>query len=85
MGGVRVKKEDKVNIITVYNNGKIKEVKGGMRKIIKEMTRRGKRIVIAGDFNASIGKWQVNSDMRVKQKRAEHRSTRSLIERECIW
>lgn len=53
--------EDEVNIIAVYNNGRIKEVIDEMRNILDWMMRGGRRVLIVDDFNMRIGRWQVNS------------------------
>lgn len=59
---VRIEKGKEANVIVVYNNGKIKEVIGELRKTVEELEGRGGATIIVGDLNARIGKWQINEE-----------------------
>lgn len=48
-------KEEKIDVIVVYNNSKIKEVVEELRELMVANIERGEAILIVGDFNARIG------------------------------
>lgn len=78
MEGLRYGKEE-VNIIVVYNKGKIKEVIEELRGMTDEWAGNEKVILIVGDFNVRVGRWQKNKEAsqllqgnRGNHKKREH-------------
>lgn len=67
--GVKIEKDREVNIIVVYNNGKIKEVLGKIAMVIEKLGESREQILIIGDMNARIGDWQVNEEGEAERGR----------------
>lgn len=65
-----IDRERKVNVIIGYNNGKIKEFIEEMRNIVNEAVRDGNPVVLMGDFNARIGRWQVGEEGELEEGRS---------------
>lgn len=72
MEGINVGKKGNtnlINLIVIYNNGKIKETIQEMKKITEEWQGTGETVLIMGDFNARVGKWQINGEGEVSDSR----------------
>lgn len=52
--------EEKIDVITVYNNGKFGRLIKSLREIMEETTSEGNRFVIAGDLNVRVGQMQID-------------------------
>lgn len=63
----RGKKE--VNIVVVYNNGKIKEMMRKLRKVLERVEENRKQTLVIGDMNARIGDWQIDEEGEAKRGR----------------
>lgn len=82
--GVNIGKRKKINIVAVFNNGKIKEVADEIREMLDEWTGNGGAVIVVGDFNARIGKWQIdsegeNSESRESEDRVENNEEHKLV------
>lgn len=66
---IHIEKEKKANIVVIYNNGKMKDVKDELEEVIDELVIEGNTIIIIGDFNARIGKWKINEEGELIESR----------------
>lgn len=54
--------ESKINLIAIYNHGKIREATEVIREIVEGWQEKGNNILLIGDFNARIGKEQIDRE-----------------------
>lgn len=66
---VHVEKGKKVNIVVIYNNGRMKDVKEELKELVEELVIDGNTIIIIGDFNARIGKWKLDEEGELVERR----------------
>lgn len=67
--GLCIGENKKATVIIVYNNGKIKEVIEGLRSILEEIEEKNETVLLMGDFNARIGRWQISSEGEAEECR----------------
>lgn len=67
---LRIDRDKKISVIIGYNNGKVKEVVEEMGDLIDELVRLGDPVLVMGDFNARIGKWQVGEEGELEETRS---------------
>lgn len=67
--GIKIGKKKEMNIIVVYNNGKIKEMLKKLKEVINRVEENRKQTLIIGDMNARIGDWQIGEDGEAKRGR----------------
>lgn len=60
---------DIVNIIVVYSNEKVKKMIEEVKKEIEGWIGKGETILLIGDFNARIGKWQISREGEREESR----------------
>lgn len=66
---VDIGKGNRISVVVIYNNGKIKEAIEGMRKIVEEWQGRGETVLMMGDFNARVGKWLISGEGKACESR----------------
>lgn len=74
-----VERGKRVNIIVVYNNGRIEELTEELRKILEELAMKGDASIIIRDFSARIKRWQINEEGELIENR---RSKDKVVNRE---
>lgn len=62
-------KDRELNIIVVYNNGKIKEMTRKLKEVAEKLGECGEQVVIVGDMNARIGHWQIREEGEAERGR----------------
>lgn len=67
--GVWVDKARRIDIIVTYNNGKAREMVKELRDRVEELVGKGGGVIVVGDFNARIGKWQVSEEGELVERR----------------
>lgn len=62
--GLRVESQKRINIVVLYNNGKMEGMLKSLSKVGEEVYEEGEGVLLMGDFNARIGEWQVGGEGR---------------------
>lgn len=55
-------KESEINLVAIYNNGKIWVAVEGLRSIVENWQRKEDNIPLIGDFNARVVKGQIGRE-----------------------
>lgn len=59
--GLKIESEKRINLVVIYNNGKMEEMIKSLSKLGEELSVEGEGLLIMGDLNARIGDWQVGT------------------------
>lgn len=68
---LKIGKEERLNIITCYNNKGVSEIISELEKKVQEGVEEGKRVLVMGDFNARIGDLQIEREGGIKKRKSK--------------
>lgn len=67
--GVNIDIEKKMNIIVVYNNIGMRGITEELKKEVENSVMEGNAVLVIGDFNARIGRWNLNIENEMVENR----------------